>query len=50
MTNPFIIFKNWIRRKIGLFVYPVVYKKLGEMMYEITCEELKDIEKELNEL
>ena len=27
--NPFIIIKNWIRRKIALFIYPEI-KKLND--------------------
>ncbi len=31
-TNPFIIIKNWIRRKIALFIYPEI-KKLHDLSF-----------------
>lgn len=35
MTNPFIIIKNWIRRKITDFIYPETNSNSNEIVKEI---------------
>lgn len=41
MTNPFIIIKNWIRRKIALFLISEINQINGEKLYEFHIKELE---------